>query len=357
MQSKEFFAALEQMAGERSITVEQIIKDFEEALTIGLRKMFGEGRGVRVELDNAKKKIKCVAYRVVVDTDDVEDWEREITLAEAQEIDKKYKPGDLVEEEVNLKDLGRVAAITMKQFMNQKTRERARDLALTEINARADQIITARITRAERDAFYLEIPGSSIEGVLNTRGQIPGQAHKVGDFIKVYVPPVFDDKRGEIFVTRSTPQFVRALFDLEVPELSRGEVIVKAIAREAGYRTKLCVTSEVANIDPIGSCVGNKGSRIQNVLAELGGEKIDLIPWSDEPLEFIAAALSPSPVLRVDAIEGEQRARVVVPNDKLSLAIGRGGMNVRLAAKLTGWKIDVLSEEKAAAEEAKGGDY
>ena len=349
MKSKEFFAALEQMAGERNMTIEEIIADFSEALTIGLRKMFGEGRGVRVELDHKKNTIKVTAYRVVVDTDDVEDWEREVCWSEAKEIKPDCQPGDIIEEEVNLKDLGRVAAITMKQFMNQKNRERTRESALQEINARADQIITARITRADRDSYHLEIPGSSIEGILNTRGQIPGQAHRVGEFIKVYVNPTFDDRRGEIYVTRSTPQFVKALFDLEVPEFGRGEVIVKAIAREAGYRTKLCVTSEVEGIDPIGACVGSKGSRIQNVLAELGGEKIDLIPWSDEPLEFIAAALSPSPVVSVEAVEGEQRARVIVPNDKLSLAIGKGGMNVRLAAKLTGWKIDVLSEEKAAA--------
>ena len=348
MKSKEFFSALDAMAAERGLTQEEILADFSEAMTIGLRKMFGEGRGVRVELDPKKSTIKCVAYRVVVDTDDVEDWEREVSLTEALETNPKAKAGDVMEEEVNPKDLGRVAAIAMKQFMNQKNRERTREAAMTEINARADQIITARITRSDRDAYHLEIPGSSIEGILNTRAQIPGQAHRVGDFIKVYVNPSYDDRRGEIYVTRSTPQFVKALFDLEVPELGRGEVEVKAIAREAGYRTKLCVTSDVPGVDPIGACVGNKGSRIQSVLSELGGEKIDLIPWSDEPLEFIAAALSPSPVISVEAIDGENRARVIVPNDKLSLAIGKGGMNVRLAAKLTGWKIDVLSEEKAA---------
>ena len=353
MKSKEFFVALDQMALDRNLTLEQIIADFSEALTVGLRKMFGEGRGVRVELNPEKSTIKCIAYRIVVDTDDVEDWEREVGITEAREIKPDAQPGDIIEEELNLKDLGRVAAITMKQFMSNKTRDRNREAAMTEINARADQIITARVTRSERDAYHLEIPGSQIDGILTTRNQIPGQAHKVGDFIKVYVNPIYDERRGEIHVTRSTPQFVRALFDLEVPELSRGEVVVKAIAREAGYRTKLCVTSDAPGVDPIGSCVGNKGSRIQAVLAELGGEKIDLIPWSDEPLEFIAAALSPSPVIRVDAVEGEQRARVIVPNDKLSLAIGKGGMNVRLAAKLTGWKIDVLSEEKAAEVENK----
>ena len=350
LQSKEFFAALDQMAGERNMTQEEIQKDIEEAMGPAIKKVLGEGANIRLELNYAKNQLRAFMFKNIVE--DVEDWDKEISLEEAQEIDPKYKAGDIYETELKLKDFGRVFAITMKQVLNQKTRDRARDKALEEINARADQIVTAKITKIDRDIIILEIPGSNLEGILNMRGQIPGQVHKEGDFIKVYINPVVDDRRGEIYVTRSSPQFVRALFDLEVPEMARGEVVVKAIAREAGYRTKICVTSEAENVDAIGSCVGAKGSRIQNVLAEIAPEKIDLIPWSDDPLEFIAAALSPSPVLRVEANEAEQRVRVIVPNDKLSLAIGRSGMNVRLAAKLTGWKIDVKSEEKAAAEDA-----
>ena len=352
MISKDFFAALDQVAAERNMTKEEIIKDFEEAMVPAIKKMQGEGSMIRVVLDYEKKKIRVYAYKVVVDTDDVEDWDTQISLDEAQEIKKSYKVGDEVVTELNLKDFGRVAAITIKQVMAQKNRERTRQTALEEINARADQIVTAKITKIERDIYTLEIPGSGLEGVLNVRGQVPGQVYRAGDFLKVYINPVFDDRRGEIYVTRSTPQFIRALFDLEVPEINRGEVTVKAIAREAGYRTKICVHSDVANIDPIGACVGPKGSRINTILQEIAPEKIDLIPWFEDPLEFIAAALAPSPVLRVEADEEQKRARVVVPNDKLSLAIGRSGLNVRLAAKLTGWKIDVLSEEKAAAADA-----
>ncbi|MCL2851017.1 MAG: transcription termination factor NusA [Firmicutes bacterium] len=353
MISKEFFAALDQVAAERNMTKEEIIRDFEEAMVPALKKLHGEGSLVRVNLDYEKKKIRAYSLKIVADEDAEDwDWDTHISLEEAQKTNPKVKVGDEVINELNLKDFGRVAAITIKQVMAQKNRERTRTAALEEINARAEQIVTAKITKIERDIYTLEIPGSKIEGILNVRGQIPGQVHRAGDFIKVYVNAVHDDRRGEIYVTRSTPQFVRALFDLEVPEIGRGEVAVKAIARECGYRTKICVHSDVANIDPIGACVGPKGSRINTILSEIGPEKVDLIPWFEDPLEFIAAALAPSPVLRVEADEEQKRARVVVPNDKLSLAIGRSGLNVRLAAKLTGWKIDVLSEEKAAAEDA-----
>ena len=356
--SKEFFAAFRQLADERNLTEEEVLRDFEESIVPALKKTYGEGSNVRVELKPDKNQIRVFMFKTVVedfDDEDAErtiDWDKEILLTEAQEIKKTYKVGDVVETEINIKEFGRVAAITIKQMMNQKNRERMRKHALDEINARADQVVTAKITKAERDILHLEIPGSNLEGILNVRNQIPGQVHKAGDFVKVYVNQQYDDRRGEIYVTRSTPQFVRALFDLEVPEIGREEVIVKAIAREAGYRTKICVMSTAANIDPIGACVGNKGSRIQNVLNEITPEKIDLIPWFEDPLEFIAAALAPSPVVRVEANEAEKRARVVVPDDKLSLAIGKSGLNVRLAAKLTGWKIDVKSESRAEEEDA-----
>jgi len=362
MISKDFFAALDMMAAERNMDRDVIIKDMEEAMSVAYRKMYGEALAARVELNYDKKTVKAYSFKTVVaDEDETDesgevkefDWDKEIRLSEAHDIDKKYKIGDIVETEENLKDFGRVAAITIKQVMTQKTRDRARAQAVEEITARQDQIVTAKITKIDKDIHHIEIPGSNLEGILIGRNSIPGQIFKVGDFLKVYIPRVAaDDRRGEIYVTRTSPQFVRALFDLEVPEIGRGEVVVKAIAREAGYRTKICVHSEIANIDPIGACVGSKGSRINNILSEIQNEKIDLIPWSDDPLEFIASSLSPSPVLRVEANEMDKVARVIVPNDKLSLAIGKSGMNVRLAAKLTGWRIDVKSEEKAAAEDA-----
>ena len=362
MISKDFFAALDMMAAERNMDRDIIIKDMEEAMSVAYRKMYGEALAARIELNYDKKTVRAYSFKTVVaDEDEADesgeikefDWDKEIRISEAHEINKKYKIGDIIETEENLKDFGRVAAITIKQVMTQKTRDRARAQAVEEITARQDQIVTAKITKIDKDIHHLEIPGSNLEGILNGRNSIPGQIFKIGDFLKVYIPRVAaDERRGEIYVTRTSPQFVRALFDLEVPEIGRGEVVVKAIAREAGYRTKICVHSEIANIDPIGACVGSKGSRINNILSEIQNEKIDLIPWSDDPLEFIASSLSPSPVLRVEANEMDKVARVIVPNDKLSLAIGKSGMNVRLAAKLTGWRIDVKSEEKAAAEDA-----
>ena len=351
--SKDFFAALDEMAAERSIDRETIIADLESAMTAAFKKMYGEAMNARVEINFDKKTIRAYSFKTIVE--ELEDPDKELTLEEAEELDstKKHKLGDILETEENLQDFGRVAAITIKQVLTQRGRDRVRAAAVEEINARQDQIVTCKITKIDKDIMHLEIPGSNLEGILNGRNQIPGQNYKVGDFIKVYISKVAsDDRRGEIYVTRTSPHFVRALFDLEVPEIGRGEVVVKAIAREAGYRTKLCVASENENIDPIGACVGGKGSRINNILAEIANEKIDLIPWSDDPLEFIASSLSPATVLRVEANESEKTARVIVPNDKLSLAIGKSGMNVRLAAKLTGWKIDVKSEEKAAAEDA-----
>jgi N utilization substance protein A len=358
MISKEFFTALEMMAAERNVKIDVIVGDMQEALSVAFRRMYGEAKNARVELDFDKKTIQAYSYVTVVpdedDNPDKEfDWDKEIRLSEAHEINKKYKVGDVIETKENLKDFGRVAAITIKQVMTGKNRERTRAAAMEEISARQDQIVTAKITKIDKDIYHLEIPGSNLEGILNSKNSIPGQNFKNGDHIKVYIPRVSaDDRRGEIFVTRSSPQFVRALFDLEVPELARGEILVKSISREAGYRTKIAVSSEVLNIEPIGACIGAKGSRINNILSEIQNEKIDIIPWSDDPLEFIAAAMAPAPVLRVEANEAEKSARVIVPNDKLSLAIGKNGMNVRLAAKLTGWRIDVKSEEKAAAEDA-----
>lgn len=360
MISKEFFQALDQLEAERGVKKDFFIENLEVALASAFKRIYGEAKDARVKLDPAKNTIRIWSYKTVVasDEDDEEngflfDFDKMITLEEAQQIKSTYKIGDIIEAEENPKDFGRVAALTVKQVITQRMRDAQRAQAVEEINARQDQIVSCRVTKADKGMLHLEIPGSSLEGILNEKNQIPGQNFKVGDFLKVYIHKLNpDDRRGEIYVTRTSPQFVRALFDLEVPEIGRGEVVVKAIAREAGYRTKICVAAEAPNIDPIGACVGNKGSRINNILAEIVNEKIDIIPWSDDPLEFIASALAPATVIRVEANEMDKQARVIVPNDKLSLAIGKGGMNVRLAARLTGWKIDVKSEETAIREDA-----
>ena len=356
MISKDFFAALDMMAQERNMDREQIIANLENSMVAAFKRIHGEAMNARIKLIPDKNQIKIWSYKTVVadeeENNEEFDYDKFLTLSEAQEIKKTYKIGDVVEQEEDPKDFGRVAALTVKQVMQQKTRDMQRQQAVDELTARQDQIISCRVTKIDRGILHLEIPGSNLEGILNEKNQIPGQVFKVGDFLKVYIHKMNpDDKRGEVYATRTSPQFVRALFDLEIPEIGKGEVVVKAIAREAGYRTKICVHSEVANIDPIGACVGNKGSRINNVLSEITNEKIDIIPWSEDPLEFIASSLSPATVIRIEANEEDKTCRVIVPADKLSLAIGKSGMNVRLAARLTGWKIDVKSEENALKED------
>lgn len=365
MISKQFFEALEAMSVERGMEVAEIIADLETALSAAFRREHGEAMNAKVVLNPENKTIKVYSYKTVVADEDEKfdsdeegavpfDYDKLITLSDAKEIKKSVKVGDLIEQEEDIKDFGRVAAVAVKQVLNQKIKDRDKAAAQQEISQREDQIITVMVKKYDGGKYLLEIPGSTLEGLLDERNNIVGQNFKQGDFIKVYVPKLREDSNvsGDIFVTRTRAEFVRALFTLEIPEIERGEVEVKAIAREAGYRTKIAVMSTIANIDPIGSCVGSKGSRINNILNEIRPEKIDIIPWSEDPLEFIASALSPATVLRVEANEEEKRARVVVPNDKLSLAIGKAGMNVRLAAKLTGWKIDVKSEEKASEEDA-----
>jgi N utilization substance protein A len=364
MISNKFFEALNEIANERGMEIPEIISDLEIALSSAFRKQHGEAMNARVVIDPERKTIKVYSYKTVVADEEEKfdseeegfvpfDYDKFITLTEAKEIKKSAKIGDVLEQEENVKDFGRVAAITVKQVLAQKIKERGQEAALKEITVHQDKVLTAKVLKFNGGKYFLEIPNSTIQGVLDERNNIPEQSFKSGDFIKVYVPRLNDNNMmGEIFVTRTRAEFVKALFYLEVPEIERSEIEIKSIAREAGYRTKIAVASGIANIDPIGACVGAKGSRINNILNEIRPEKIDVIPWSEDPLEFIASALSPATVLRVEANEEEKHARVVVPNDKLSLAIGKGGMNVRLAAKLTGWKIDVKSEEKASAEDA-----
>jgi len=364
MTSKDFFVALNMMATERGMEVSEIIKDLEDALSVAFRKAHGEAMNARVALNPERNTIRVYSYKTVVADEDEKldsneegfvpfDYDKFITLSEAREVKKSIKVGDVLEQEENPKDFGRVAAVAVKQVLNQKIKERNRNAALQEMSTREDKIVTAKVNRYEGGKYFLEIPGSTLEGILDERNNFPGQTFKIGDFVKVYVPKIKDiGYTNDVFVTRTRPEFVKVLFMLEVPEIEKGEIEIKAVAREAGYRTKIAVASMIANIDPIGACVGAKGARINTILDEIRPEKVDIIPWSEDPLEFIASALSPATVLRVEANEEEKRARVVVPNDKLSLAIGKAGMNVRLAAKLTGWKIDVKSEEKANAEDA-----
>ena len=230
----------------------------------------------------------------------------------------------------------------------QKLREAEQDIAMSELSEKQNELVTAMIKRIDNNVVYLEIPGSQLEGVLQEADQIPGENYAIGDRIKVFVKSVKDiSKTAFISVSRSNIGFVKKLFELEIPEVKSGEIEIKNIAREAGYRTKVSVCSQNPNLDIVGACVGNKGMRINAIVSELNNEKIDIIEYSENPLEYIARALSPAKVITVYSLEGNNYARAVVPDDKLSLAIGKAGQNVRLAVRLTGWKIDVKSETAA----------
>jgi len=356
MINKDFFQALDDLETEKNINKEQFIASLESALTSAYKKMFGEAKSASVKLNPDKATIKIYSYKTVVE--EVNDPEKEISLEDAKQIKKSYKVGDEVAEEVATKDFGRIAAQTAKQVVMQKLKELEREQALSEISQREDELITTIVKRVENGTVYVQLAGTNLEGVMLTGDQIPGENYSVGQRIKVYVKKIKDSYRGpQVQVSRANNGFVKKLFEIEVPEIASGDVEIKSIARDAGYRTKVAIKSTKPMVDAVGACVGNRGTRINTIMGELNGEKIDLVLYSDDPLEYIAKALSPAEVLSVEINESLKASRVIVPDDKLSLAIGKMGQNVRLAARLTGWKIDVKAKGKVELPEADGQDY
>ena len=343
MVNKDFFKALDDLEAERKINKETFIATLETALTSAYKKMYGEAKSAMVKLYPERNTIRIFSYKTVVEN--VEDPDKEISLEEAKQIKKSYKVGDIVSVEETTKDFGRIAAQTAKQVVMQKLREMERQQAADELSEKEDELLTTVVKRIDDDIVYVQIAGTHTEGVLMKNDQIPGDKFQVGDRVKVYVKKIKDSFRGpQVQVSRSNIGFVRKLFELEIPEIASGDVKIKNIAREAGIRTKVAVQATRPNLDPVGACVGNRGARINTIVNELNGEKIDLVEYSDDPLEYIARALSPAKVLSVETNDSLNMSQVIVPDDKLSLAIGKGGVNVRLAAKLTGWKIDVKPE-------------
>ncbi len=348
--SKDFFLALDQLEKEKKIDKEFFISALESALVSAYKKNFGEARSAEVKLNPEKGTIKVYAYKTIVD--EVEDPDKQISLEEAKQIKSSYKVGDIIAEEVTPKNFGRIAAQTAKQVVMQRLREAERENLSTELNSKGDQLTTAIVRRKDATNVYVELSGTETEGVLGEKDIIPGEKLEIGQHIKVHIKRVRDNGYGaEVQVSRTTPVFVRKLFELEVPELVSGDVEIKSIAREAGNRTKISVTSKDPNIDAVGTFVGPRGSRINAVLDELGGEKIDIVRYDDDVFEYIANALSPAEVISVEINQEAKSSKVIVPDNKLSLAIGKEGCNVRLAARLTGWKIDVKSESNNAKEE------
>ena len=349
--SKDFFLALEQLETEKNIKKDFFISALESALTSAYKKNFGEARSATVKLNPEKGTIKVYAYKTIVE--EVEDPDKQISLEDAKQIKSTYKIGDTISEEVTPKNFGRIAAQTARQVVMQKIREAERENLSHEFDGKNDQLTTAIVRRFNEGNYYLELSGiNNVEGVLSQKDIIPGENLQIGKHIKVIIKKVKGGAFGtEIQVTRTTTAFVRKLFEIEVPEIANGDVVIKSIAREAGNRTKISVSAADANIDPVGACVGPKGARINAILEEMNGEKIDIVKYSDDIFEYIANALSPAEVNSVEINQEAKSSHVIVPDNKLSLAIGKEGCNVRLAAKLIGWKIDVKSESASAKEE------
>lgn len=345
MINKDFFQALDDLEQQKGINKDYFIEALESALTSAYKKNFGEAKSAFVKLNPEKNSIKVYSYKTVVE--EVEDPDKEISLAEAKLLKKSSKVGDVVQNEETPKNFGRIAAQTAKQVVMQRLREAERSKIMQEISDKQDELLTAIVRRKEGDNVYVDLGITQVEGVLAPQDRIPGENYAINSRIKVYVKQVKESfNMPYVQLTRTNIGFVKRLFELEVPEIVSGDVKIKNIVREAGYRTKIAVYSTNANIDPVGSCVGNKGARVNAIVNELNGEKIDIVPYSTEPELFISSALSPATVLHVSCNVMEKTILAVVPDDKLSLAIGKSGQNVRLAAKLTGWKIDVKSKSQ-----------
>ena len=339
MKSKDFFLALEELERVKGIKKSVFVEALETALAIAYKKQSGTSKAIEVKLSPERETIRIFAYQTVVE--EVEDKDTQISLEDARLIDKKYKVGDVVSEEINPKEINRIPAQTAKQVIMQKLREIESEQAISELSEKEGELITVMVRSVDGDNVHVEI-NKNVEAVLMPQDQAPGDKYQVGKPVKVYVKKIKVGPRGpQVLVSRTVPGFVKRLFEIEVPEIANGIVSIKAIVREAGYRTKMAVYSEDPNVDAVGACVGNRGMRVNAIVSELGGEKIDIIPWCADTLEFIARALSPARVGMVQANDDERVARVVVMDDMLSLAIGKDGQNARLAARLTGWKIDV----------------
>lgn len=338
----ELFEALDNIEKEKGIPKEQMLENIERALLAAVRRenMGTLPENVRVIVDEQGGKMKLVADKTVVS--DINDPKYECSLEEAKKISRKAKLGDTIAFEINTKQFGRISAQTAKQVIIQGIREAERGVVLAEFESKRHEIITGKIAKIDpkNGAVTLEI--GRTETILDIGEQVRGESYREGQHIKVYVVDVKENARGpQVVLSRTHPGLVRRLFELEVPEIRDGTVEIKAISREAGSRTKIAVYSNDENVDPVGSCVGAKGARVNNIVEELRGEKIDIIKYDEDPSEFVAAAISPASVISVAVLEDGKSCRVIVPDDQLSLAIGKEGQNARLAAKLTGLKIDI----------------
>src|SRR5437868_2847216 len=343
MMNADFLDALGQIEKEKDIPRDHLLEMIAQALSSAYKKTYNETARIRLRPDPRGRGMRLVSEKEVVE--EVENSHVEITLADAQRRNPRAKLGDILEFEVSADGFGRIAAQTAKQVVVQQIREAEREKVYDEFSDRVGEVVTGVIQRLEqRNAFVLI---GKVEALLPYSEQVPGEPYRFNDRLRVYILEVKRTTKGpQVIVSRSHPSLIRRLFELEVPEIADGIVTIKSVAREPGARSKIAVASSETKVDPVGACVGHRGSRVQAVVTELYGEKIDIIRWSDNAPEFITEALSPAKAMSVAINEEANSAYVVVPDTQLSLAIGKEGQNVRLAARLSGWRIDIRSESQ-----------
>lgn len=345
--SNQLFDAIDYLEKEKGIKKEVLIEALEAALISAYKKNFKSATNVRVDIDVESNKMGVFSRKTVVE--EIEDAQEEISIEEAKQIDPNYQVDDIIEVEVTPKDFGRIAAQAAKQVVTQRVREAERGVIYSKYVDREEDVMTGIIQRKDRRFVYVNL--GKIEAKLAESEQIPTEEYHTHDRIKVFVTKVENTSKGpQIYISRSHPGLLKRLFEMEVPEIYDGIVEIKSVAREAGDRSKISVHATDPEIDPVGSCVGQRGQRVQAIVDELNGEKIDIVEWSEDPVVYVSNALSPSKVIDVIVDEEEKSTTVIVPDYQLSLAIGKRGQNARLAAKLTGWKIDIKSETGAIEE-------
>lgn len=344
--SAELIQALEQLEKEKGIEKSVLIEAIEAALISAYKRNFGSTQSVKIGIDPITGDVRVFALKRV--TSKPENDIGDISLEEAKKLNSEYEEEDIAEIEVTPRKFGRIAAQTAKQVVMQRIREAERGIIFDEYYNKEGDIVTGIIQRNERKNIIIDL--GKTEAIITPSEQTNGEEYRFNERIKTYIVEVKKTTKGpQIMVSRTHPGLVKRLFELEVPEIHDGTVEIKSISREPGSRTKIAVFSRDPNVDPVGACVGQKGTRVQSIVDELRGEKIDIIKWSSNPEEFISSSLSPAKVVRVDINEDGRAARVIVPDFQLSLAIGKEGQNARLAAKLTGWKIDIKSESQLRA--------
>ena len=342
--SKEFFEAVKLLETEKGIPADYLYEKIASAIVVAAKHDYNGKDIVHCDIDEEKQKIKVYVTKNVVE--EIEDPDTDLTLEQAQQIRKSAKVGKTIDIPIKTKNFGRIVAQTAKHVIRQGIREAERGQMLQEFQSKTQELLSAKVERIDPATGNVTLSFGKSDAILPKTEQVPGEVFNVGDITKIFVVDVKESTKGpRVMISRTHPGLVRRLFETEVPEIFDGTIEIKSVSREAGSRTKIAVFSKDEDVDPVGACIGPRGQRVSNIVDALGGEKIDIVKYSDDPAEFVAASLAPSDVVSVEILdESAKSCRATVPDDQLSLAIGNKGQNVRLAAKLTSWKIDIKPE-------------